>query len=135
QDQDGQISAPATVMVTDQPGNNRPLANDRFLAVAEDTAINISPLANDQDLNGTLLPASLAIGQQPLNGNLVVNGDGTVSYTPQEDFYGEDRFTYTVADDAGRESKLAVIRLVVSPVPDKPLISGSPTATISVGSA
>ena len=134
-DEDGQISAPAVVTVTDQPGNNGPLANDRFLAVAEDTTLTISPLANDQDLNGTLMAPSLTIGQQPLNGILTVGGDGTVSYSPQENFYGEDRFTYTVADDAGIESRLAVIRLVVSPVADRPLISGSPTSTISAGGA
>ncbi|MFC4259161.1 Ig-like domain-containing protein [Marinobacter lacisalsi] len=134
-DEDGQLSAPATVTITDQPGNNRPLANPRYLAVAEDSDASISPLSNDQDLNGSLDPASLQVTQQPLNGTLTSGGDGTVSYTPEEDFYGEDRFTYTVADDTGRESELAVVRLVVAPVADKPLINGTPQNTVPAGTA
>ena len=135
QDEGGQVSVPATVTVTDQPGNNRPVANDRFLALAEDGSASVSPLGNDQDLNGTLNPASLGIEQQPANGTLSLGAGGTVSYTPGENFYGEDRFTYTVEDDNGRESRLAVVRLVVAPVPDKPLISGSPTSTVTAGNA
>lgn len=135
QDEDGQVSGPATVTVTDQPGNNRPLANDRDVTVAEDNDTSLSPLTNDQDLNGTLDTASLQVEQQPLNGTLSVGAGGTVSYTPGENFYGEDRFTYTVADDFGRRSRLAVVRLVVAPVPDQPQISGSPTSTVSAGNA
>jgi len=135
QDEDGQVSAPATVTVTDQPGNNRPLANDVALTVAEDSDNSMSALTNDQDLNGILDTASLQVEQQPLNGTLSVGASGTVSYAPGENFYGEDRFTYTVADDTGRSSRLAVVRLVVAPVPDEPLISGSPTSTVSVGNA
>lgn len=134
-DEGGQLSAPAMVTITDQPGNNRPLANDRHLAVVEDSDASISPLTNDQDLNGHLAPASLQVRQQPLNGTLTSGGDGTVSYTPAEDFYGEDRFSYTVADDTGRESELAVIRLVVAPVADKPLINGTPQTTVPAGTA
>ncbi|WP_328188043.1 Ig-like domain-containing protein [Marinobacter sp. OP 3.4] len=134
-DEGGQLSAPATVTVTDQPGNNRPLANDRYLAVAEDSEANLSPLSNDQDLNGNLAVDSLQVRQQPLNGTLTTGGDGTVSYTPAEDFYGEDRFTYTIADDTGRKSELAVIRLVVAPVADKPLINGTPQTTVPAGTA
>lgn len=133
QDGNGQVSAPATVTVTDQAGNNRPLANDRFLTVTEDSDTSVSPLTNDQDLNGTLDATSMQIEQQPLNGSLSIGAGGTVSYTPMEHFYGEDRFTYTVQDDNGSRSKLAVVRLVVASVPDEPLISGSPTSTVSAG--
>ena len=105
------------------------------MTVAEDNDTSLSPLTNDQDLNGTLDTASLQVEQQPLNGTLSVGAGGTVSYTPGENFYGEDRFTYTVADDFGRRSRLAVVRLVVAPVPDQPQISGSPTSTVSAGNA
>ncbi|MDL0431355.1 Ig-like domain-containing protein [Marinobacter sp. TBZ242] len=135
QDEDGQVSAPATVTVTDQPGNNRPLANDLALTVAEDSETSVSPMTNDQDLNGTLDTASLQVEQQPLNGTLTLGASGAFSYTPGENFYGEDRFTYTVADDTGRTSRLAVVRLVVAPVPDEPQISGSPTTTVPAGNA
>ena len=133
QDAEGQVSAPATVTVSAQPGNNRPLVNDRAVVVAEDSDTSVSPLANGQDLNGTLDPASLQVEQQPLNGTLSAGAGGTLSYSPAENFYGEDRFTYTVRDDLGSRSRLAVVRLVVAPVADDPLISGSPTSTIPAG--
>jgi hypothetical protein len=36
---------------------------------------------------------------QPSNGSVVVNPDGTYTYTPATDFVGTDMFTYTVCDD------------------------------------
>ena len=35
---------------------------------------------------------------QPANGEVVINDDGTLEYTPNTDFIGRDPFTYTICD-------------------------------------
>ncbi|WP_299157105.1 Ig-like domain-containing protein, partial [uncultured Christiangramia sp.] len=38
---------------------------------------------------------------QPGNGSAVINNDGTVTYSPNENFNGTDTFTYTISDGNG----------------------------------
>ncbi len=38
---------------------------------------------------------------QPQNGTAVLNGDGTVTYTPNQDYNGDDSFSYTLTDSKG----------------------------------
>ena len=40
-------------------------------------------------------------GDEPANGSVAVNPDGTIDYTPDSDFNGTDTFTYTVTDADG----------------------------------
>jgi len=37
----------------------------------------------------------------PANGSAVKNADNTITYTPDQDFFGEDTFDYTVSDGNG----------------------------------
>ncbi|MEW9922130.1 cadherin-like domain-containing protein, partial [Marimonas sp. MJW-29] len=49
------------------------------------------------------------------NGTVVINGDGTVTYTPDADFNGTDSFTYTVSDGNGG-TDTATVDVTVVPV-------------------
>lgn len=77
-----------------------------------ETAVDINVLANDT-IEGVLIPAidppaavtvvvppdpGEVIG--PFNGTAVVNGDNSVTYTPNAGFSGVDSFSYTVTDNA-----------------------------------
>jgi|GEM_PF-1493678 len=42
------------------------------------------------------IDVNVDIDEEPTNGTAVVNPDGTVTYTPDEDFYGTDTYTYTL---------------------------------------
>lgn len=53
-------------------------------------------LANDFDAEGDTLTATAAT--QPLNGTLLLNPNGSFTYTPNAGFVGADTFTYTVFD-------------------------------------
>ncbi|MBS1252762.1 MAG: hypothetical protein MAG451_01804 [Anaerolineales bacterium] len=77
----------------------------------------------------------------PSNGNLVNNGDGTVTYTPDADFIGVDSFTYTVQDDAGATSNPATVSVTVvlpgpAPCTDPDLaaafVSAEPASSVSL---
>nr|NIS43977.1 tandem-95 repeat protein [Desulfuromonadales bacterium] len=62
--------------------------------------INVADLlSNDSDVDGDSL--TLQSFTQPANGTLVDNGDGTLSFTPNADWYGTTAFDYVVSDGQG----------------------------------
>ncbi|MCH7407738.1 Ig-like domain-containing protein, partial [Belliella aquatica] len=80
--------------------DNAPVVNPDIATAKEDTPVKIDVLSNDESGNvGTdLNPASLTITEEPENGTVTINSDGTVTYTPDAGFTGTDVFTYTVCD-------------------------------------
>ena len=104
----------ATVNVTVDPVNDAPVAQDDAFSTASDIAIvlNVASdlLGNDTDPNGD--PLTLASFEQPANGTLVDNGDGTLTYTPNAGFAGVDTFTY-IASDGTAQSNSASVQIEV----------------------
>jgi len=118
-------SGTATVHVTVAPVNDNPVANDDAATTDEDTSIVISVLANDNDLDGdSLAVSSVTPGA---NGSVVINDDGTVTYTPNADFFGGDNFTYSISDGNGGTAT-ATVHVTVTNVNDDPVANDdSPT--------
>ncbi|MBS0122685.1 Ig-like domain-containing protein [Thetidibacter halocola] len=93
-------SATGEVAVTVEPVNDDPVANPDTATTPEDTAIVIpDPSDNDTDVDGDPLTVT-SIGT-PTNGTATLNPDGTVTYTPDTGFTGEDTIPYTVDDGNG----------------------------------
>ncbi|WP_027330129.1 tandem-95 repeat protein [Marinimicrobium agarilyticum] len=129
-DNEGLWSNAATVNLTVEGVNDAPLANDDDATTEEDTPATIDLLTNDNDVDGTVDATSIALSS-PSNGSADLNGDGTVTYTPDEHFNGADSFSYTVNDDMGEPSNTATVSVTVTPVNDAPTISGTPTASVN----
>ncbi len=108
----GTDTAEVTITVGADP-NLPPVAADDTLTVPIDESVVISVLDNDADADGTLDPGSVTIIDGPANGQVTVNADGTVVYTPLEGYIGPDSFTYTVQDDDGAESNVATVSMQV----------------------
>jgi subtilisin-like proprotein convertase family protein len=72
-------------------------------------------LANDTDAYGDGLEAALVDDVD--HGDLVLHEDGTLAYTPDPGFSGEDSFRY-VAHDAEQSSAPAVVTIDVGPAPN-----------------
>ncbi len=90
------------VSILPTSGNQAPIANDDLISTPEDTAVNFDPLIDngngvDSDPDGD--PFSVISITQPANGTAVLNGDGTITYTPDLNFFGSDPFTYTIEDN------------------------------------
>lgn len=134
QDSNNGVSSPATVMIGQQPINAAPLANDDWQVVDEDSKPLLTLLANDADVDSFVDAASVVTLSSPKKGVLSVNG-GLVTYTPDANAYGEDRFVYQVSDGDGAHSEPAVVRLRITPKAEVPRISGSPTKTVAVGNS
>ncbi len=115
-DADGQVST-ATVTVTVTPVNDVPAAVGDTVTTAEDTAVTITVQANDAGLGDG--PITVSAVSDPPHGTVVINPDGTVTYTPDADYHGPDSFTYTVRDADGQVST-ATVDVTVTPVDDVP---------------
>ncbi len=58
-------------------------------------------LGNDTDPNGDPLSLNTTPVSGTTNGTVVINPDGTYTYTPDPGFTGTDQFTYTICDPDG----------------------------------
>ena len=70
----------------------------------------------------TINPTTITLGN-PSNGSLTNHGNGTVTYTPNANYHGNDSFTYTVRDSQNVISNVATVSLVVSAVNDAPTVA------------
>ncbi len=131
-DVEGSTSNVASVSVTVQAVNDEPLANNDNVTTDEDTSLEITVLANDQDIDGSLDGASVSLSQ-PSNGSVTADGNGLVTYTPTANFSGSDSFSYTVSDDEGADSNTATVSIQVNSVNDLPTISGTPSDNVLEG--
>jgi len=100
-------STPQTATVVINGVNDAPEASDDVDATDEETAVTVSVLDNDIDLD-TSDVLTVAIASQPGNGTVERNDDNTITYTPEEDFSGTDSFTYSVDDGSGQASTAIV---------------------------
>lgn len=108
-----------------------PVAVDDNYTVVEDGSLSISSpgiLANDTDADS---PSITVLDQNPLtpevdpvenvaHGTLVLNTDGSFTYTPDPDFFGEDVFVYNAFDSRLQSALPATVTITVTPVNDRP---------------
>lgn len=115
---EGGLCTPATVTVEVGVTNGAPNAVDDTATTTEGVDATITVLGNDSDPDGDTL--ALSIVTKPAHGTAVANPDGTVDYSPQPGFSGEDTFTYTVCDGVG-DCSTATVTVTVDPVDDAPV--------------
>jgi len=114
--------ATATVTITVESDNDAPVAVDDTETTPEDTPLSSDVTLNDSDLDGDNLIVNTTPVTDVSNGTLVLNADGTFTYTPNPDYFGTDSFVYEVCDD-GIPSfcTTATVTIDVTPVNDAPV--------------
>ena len=94
-------------------------APDAF-TVDEDTALvvgNLGVVANDGlATNAAFVVDELGVAR---HGQVELAADGTFQYTPDENYFGYDSFTYQLTDDQGRTTT-ALVTIKVNAVNDRP---------------
>jgi VCBS repeat-containing protein len=111
-----------TVTITVRSGPNlAPAAVADGYSVNEDQPLVVPALAgvlaNDTDPELDGLTAILAAA--PASGSLQLQADGSFTYTPAANFFGDVSFTY-VANDGSLTSAAATVTIHVAPQPDSP---------------
>ncbi len=117
----------------DEPSSNpnyKPETGHYSLTTDEDKPVSGQVKATDPD--GDAL--TYAKGTDPQHGTVVVNEDGTWTYTPSKDYNGSDTFTVTVSDGHGGTAT-ATIDIGINPVNDPPKIDdpGNPNLNPDTG--
>jgi len=116
-------SAPATVTVMLTPINDAPVAEDNTAELQEGGSFEVNVLGNDTDVdvNDSFDLTSVTVVNTPANGQVQVTSEGTIVYTANANYYGDDTFTYTVKDAAGAVSNEATVTMTVTSVNDAPV--------------
>lgn len=104
------------ITVTVNPVNDAPNAVNDAITTNEDTQVTISPLSNDEDIDGDDLTVTSA---EALHGTVTIDSEGNIIYLPNENYFGSDMITYCIADTSD-STDCAVINVTVEPVNDKP---------------
>ena len=122
----------ATAIVSG-PANQPPVAEDDAIGnLQEDTPETVDVVANDSDPDDNLDASSAntdcANCSLPTNGTLVNNGDGTFTYTPDANFFGDDSFVYEVCDTEGL-CDTATVTLSVDGLNDPPVANDDGAST------
>jgi subtilisin family serine protease len=98
-----------------QDPNNAPVAKDDSATTEYETAVTVDVLANDTDADGDSL--SIQSYTAPAHGTVARNGD-KLTYTPENGFSGDDRFTYTISD--GEDEATATVSITVNEKAEDP---------------
>jgi len=115
------ISNDITVSLSIRPVNDAPVARDNSYSVARNGTLAVvaegGVLANDSDVEGDALVAELV--SEPAHGQLVLNADGSFTYTPDVGYSGTDSFVYAAKD--GVDTSAATVFLNVGGGNNAPL--------------
>jgi len=119
---DGNTSDTGLITITVNPINDAPVAVEDAYSLDEDTSLTTTlvngVLLNDTDVDSTSLTAVLVTNVT--SGTLTLNTDGTFTYTPNANFFGEDFFEYK-ANDGALNSNVVKVTLTVNNVNDAPI--------------
>ena len=120
----------ATVTINVTPVNDAPVAEVDTGSTQEDVPVTFTAaelLANDSDIDGDALTIT-GVGPST-NGTAVLNGDGSVTFTPTADFSGTASFVYTVEDGNGG-TDTATVTITIPAVNDAPIaVDDGPLST------
>jgi len=118
-------SATETITLAVTEVNDAPVTTDDVLNIEEGSAdgITVNLLSNDYDRESDAFTLT-SVGTAE-NGAVVMNIDGTVTYTAVASYTGPDQFSYTVTDVQGAKST-GTVSITVS------VINGAPVTTADV---
>ncbi|WP_158618119.1 Ig-like domain-containing protein [Chitinophaga lutea] len=117
-------AATATVNITVTPVNDAPAGSGDSKTTDEDTPVSGSVTGTDTDGDQLIFTTS----GQPANGTVIVNTNGTYTYTPNPDFSGPDSFVIIVSDGKGGTTTVTV-HITVAPGNDAPVGKGDAKST------
>jgi len=99
-----------------EQNNTTPTLSDISINTAEDTPLTSTIIGNDSD-GDILLFSKLS---DPSHGSLVFDSNGTFTYTPNSNYYGNDSFTFK-ANDGTIDSNTSTVFITITSVNDTPI--------------
>uniref|UniRef100_UPI0009E3C00E retention module-containing protein n=1 Tax=Chromobacterium vaccinii TaxID=1108595 RepID=UPI0009E3C00E len=120
----------AAIETADSPpfftaANGAPLSGDLNVTTNEDTPVSGTLTASDPDGD----PLTFVKGSDPAHGAVIINPNGSWTYTPAQDYNGGDKFTVTVNDGRGGTATVT-INVGITPVNDPAVFGGTDHGTV-----
>ena len=110
----------ATVTIPIAAVNDAPMAVDDNYPINEDGTLMNNVTANDTDPDGPMVIVTLVT--DVVNGTLVLNTDGSFTYTPDPNYNGSDSFTYSYCDGGTpNQCDTATVTIPIAAVNDAPV--------------
>ena len=92
----------ASVSLDILPVDDPPIALNDLSSTGEDTPVLIPVTVNDVDVDGEIAPETVVVLEFPANGSVGVDPEtGAITYVPNENYHGQDRFVYQVCNTEG----------------------------------
>ena len=112
----------ATVSLTVNPVNDAPFGSpiNQPTSTNEDTPVSGRVTASDFENDPLTFSGDVPPEGLPAHGSVVINPDGTYTYTPAANFNGTDQFAFKVTDDKGAFG-YGMVTVRVFPVNDAPV--------------
>ena len=110
-DSRGNISNVATVNISIT--NNPPVANNDSAFLQNNSSVIIDVKQNDDYSQNR--PISVYVVDNPINGNVVINSNGTITYTHNGSSSTNDSFTYKINDGLS-DSNVATVNITIGEV-------------------
>ncbi len=90
--------------------------DDLFKVAADVEVVQLDVISNDRNLTGSGTPLTIvAVGQPSSGGSAQLATDGSITYTPPVSFAGDEYFTYSAIDGAGRVDRaLVTVRVTIN---------------------
>ncbi len=128
--------------VEDSNGNQSTATVNVVFSAAPEAAAVAAEVDEDAVLTGTLSATDAdgdaitysLVEDSVTNGTVVVNEDGTYTYTPDENFNGDASFQYVATDEYGAVSDPATVSVTVNSVNDTPVVVAPEPITIAENS-
>ena len=122
-----------TITITVTAVNDAPIVDNETITTNEDTpATGDLTDAGDLDPDGTPLTANTTPVSGPTNGTIVINSNGTYTYTPNANFNGTDVIIVSICDAGLPLPGICVndtITITVTPVNDAPVVDNETITT------
>jgi len=107
--------------------NDAPVANpDGTRLTIENTAVTLDVLSNDLDIDGDSLTV---ISAQAEFGQVEINDDGRLTYTPNDGYIGQDTINYSISDGNGGEAS-STAEISVRERSDAPMLGDDTTVSV-----
>jgi len=100
-----------------------PLARPDSAITPENIPVTIPVMNNDYyGCNGPLPGTPVSVISFPSQGNVVLNPDGTMTYTPNLNINGNDSFIYQICDGSG-SCDTSIVNITILPVSYAPIVT------------